>query len=113
MPRSSISSFQPLPPRVAFIGCSIVASSDVGARRCITTFAPEEVEYLAYLEHRRWCRERREAGWTYGSHKDVARRIGNTLVPYDELDETSREYNRAHVRDIPRLLAQAGLAIVR
>ncbi|MBM6953867.1 hypothetical protein H6A15_09335 [Enorma phocaeensis] len=43
----------------------------------------------------------------------MARRISNTLVPYDELDETSREYNRAHVRDIPRLLAQAGLAIVR
>ena len=50
---------------------------------------------------------------TTGAGAANARRISNTLVPYDELDETSREYNRAHVRDIPRLLAQAGLAIVR
>lgn len=110
---STAAQVRDIPAKVHAIGCSIVASSDVGARRCITTFAPEEVEYLAYLEHRRWCRERRDAGWTYGPVKDVERRISNALVPYSELDEASREYNRAHVRDIPRLLAQVDLAIVR
>ncbi len=110
---STAAQVRDIPAKVHAIGCAVVALDAAEPARRVEQFAPEEIEYLAYLEHRRWCRERREAGWTYGLHKDVARRISNTLVPYDELDEASREYNRAHVRDIPRLLAQAGLAIVR
>lgn len=110
---STAAQVRDIPAKVHAIGCSIVAADRADPARRIERFAPEEVEYLAYLEHRRWCRERRDAGWTYGPVKDVERRISNALVPYGELDEASREYNRAHVRDIPRLLAQVDLAIVR
>jgi len=71
----------------------------------------EQVERLAVLEHERWVAERQAAGWTLGPVKDVERRVTPYLVDWAELAEEIREYDREAVREIPALLASAGLKV--
>jgi hypothetical protein len=75
-------------------------------------FTDDEVERLAELEHERWNCERRAAGWTLGP-KSTQRRTTPYLVPYGELADEIREYDRSAVRAIPSLLAGAGYTIAR
>lgn len=86
---------------------------DVASCERVAEFTPEEIEELAFLEHRRWCNERLRCGLIAGSPRDDERRIHPDLVPYDELSEQSREYDRVAVRTIMRILEQAGFAVVR
>jgi hypothetical protein len=73
--------------------------------RKVAAFTPAEVELLAEMEHARWCAERFLAGWTLGSPKDKSRRITPDLVPWSDLPETVREYDRQAVRCLPDHLA--------
>lgn len=70
------------------------------------------VEYLAYIEHRRWMDERIRAGWTPGPRNAEARTTP-FLVPYEELDERVKDYDRQPVRDIIPILEDIGLALCR
>ncbi len=60
------------------------------------------LEYLAQLEHIRWCRYHYLNNWQQGmpkngKHKDKKRRIHKDLVPYEELSEADREKDREKV----------------
>lgn len=79
----------------------------------VAQFTPEEIEWLAVMEHDRWVAERRASGWTAGAVRDVERKITPYLVPWDQLSEEVREYDRDAVRAIPELLAEAGFEIHR
>ena len=72
-------------------------------------FTPAEIEQLAILEHQRWVEERRRAGWVSGPVRDPERKLTPYLVPWEELAEEVREYDREAVRAIPAVLAEAGL----
>jgi hypothetical protein len=76
-------------------------------------FTEEEVEGMARMEHRRWCAERRRDGWTYGQEKDRKRQRHPDLLPWEELTAEAREKDRVMVRDLPHMLAQAGLQVER
>lgn len=65
----------------------------------------EIIEYLAELEHERWCGFVRREGRGRSGHRD--------LVDWAELGEPSREQNRVAIRNMPRYLAEAGFQIVR
>ena len=79
----------------------------------VTAFTASEVECLAILEHRRWLQERQKAGWRYGTTKDVEAKRSPYLVPWEELPDRAREWNRSAVRSIPSLLASVNLAVVK
>jgi len=70
---------------------------------------PRRVEALSILEHDRWASDRLLAGWTYGPHRDNARRLHPDLVPYDSLSEDVREKDRVAVLTLPLILRLAGL----
>jgi hypothetical protein len=72
-----------------------------------------EVEEMARLEHRRWQAERLASGWTFGEEKDVGRLVSPYLVPWEELSEQIRDYDREMVRAIPEVLAAVGLEVRR
>lgn len=94
------------------IGCGIVPWSDWDAESF--GFTDEEIESLAQMEHERWVGERLRNGWTYDSGpKDLAKKRTPYLVPWEELGEEAREWDRAAVRGIPAFLARAGFQIVR
>jgi len=76
------------------------------------SFTPEEVEKLAELEHIRWVEERTAEGWKPGvKNKDL--KTTPWLIPYDQLPEEMKEFDRDPVRNIPALLARIDLNVVR
>jgi len=76
-------------------------------------FKDKEIEYLAEKEHERWCEERLSDGWEKGPVKDVIKKISPYLIPYQDLPEEIKEYNRDAVRMIPSILDLVDLKVVR
>jgi Trk K+ transport system NAD-binding subunit len=92
-------------------GCDVAPLTDLDAESF--AFESEEVERLAEMEHARWVEERRREGWELGPQKDVNRKISPFLVPWGELAESMKDYDREFVHGLPRFLARAGFQIVR
>jgi len=76
-------------------------------------FTEGEVEQMAEMEHGRWNVERLRDGWRPGPERDEARKVHNYLVPWRDLPEHIKPYDRDSVRAFPRILAQAGLEVRR
>ena len=79
----------------------------------VTEFEPEEVELLAEIEHARWNVERLRSGWRYAEDKDVELKHSPFLVPWSELSEEVKEWDRRAVRQIPAMMRERGYRIVR
>lgn len=54
----------------------------------------ENLELLAEAEHNGWMVERELAGWTYGSQRDDALKRHPLLIPYNQLSEADKNYDR-------------------
>lgn len=52
------------------------------------------VEALAENVHDTWAQSRIDAGWTYGPARDDAKKTNPCLVPYGDLPESEKEYDR-------------------
>jgi hypothetical protein len=62
-----------------------------------TPLPPAAIEAMAELEHDRWCREKRAAGFRYGPERDDVRKISDLLIPWEalsEADQPARETTR-------------------
>ncbi len=59
------------------------------------------LELLAELEHERWCAQRRMTGWRFvdAPRKDQALRLHPDLIPYNDLTDEKKEYDRVNVRE--------------
>lgn len=72
---------------------------------------PEDyIEALAEYEHDAWVNERIAQGWTLGE-KDIEKKTTPYLVPYSELSEEIKDYDRDAVRNIPELAYMIGMAV--
>jgi hypothetical protein len=91
--------------KLARVGAVVCAGADPDG----FTFTDEEVERLSQLEHERWSRQRRASGWSYAPVRDNERKHHPDLLPWRQLSEDARIKDREVVRDVPRLLAAAGL----
>ena len=76
-------------------------------------FEHEDIERMAELEHGRWNVERLRNGWRFGKPRDNEKKIHDCLVPWAELPEPIRDYDRRGVCAFPEILAKAGLEIFR
>ncbi len=76
-------------------------------------FDGEEFERLAELEHERWVRDHERNGWTLGPAKDPNGKVTPYLVPYDELSEEIKDYDRDTIERLPAFLASLGYQIKR
>jgi len=93
------------------MGCDIKPLTDWDAPPL--AFSSDEVELLARMEHDRWWKEREAAGWTYAPEKSEPRKESPYLVPYDDLPEDVKDYDRNTVRAMPAFLAEVGFAVIR
>jgi voltage-gated potassium channel Kch len=93
------------------VGCEIEPWTDWDSEPVV--FSKEEVESLAEMEHERWCAERRAEGWSYAAQRDDARHHSPYLLPWAELPESVKDWNRATARGLPDFVARAGFAVVR
>jgi len=80
------------------------------AGEVISEIPDDTLEMLANLEHDEWMHERLGYGWTFGEVKDIDQKISPYLVPYDELSEEIKNFDRDTVRNIPVLLEMIGMA---
>ena len=51
-------------------------------------------ELLARNAHELWAAQRLKNGWTYGPTRDDAAKKHPCLVPYEELPDSEKEYDR-------------------
>ena len=76
---------------------------------------PEELkqlgEYLARNIHDVWARQRIREGWTYGETRDNALKKHPDLVPYEELPESEKEYDRSTSMETIKLILSLGYCI--
>ncbi|WP_243311169.1 RyR domain-containing protein [Fundidesulfovibrio agrisoli] len=70
------------------------------------------VEDLAEYEHARWNLERLMDGWTRGD-RDPVKKTSPYLVPWNELPDDIKKYDREAVEDIPAKLAELGYEVYR
>jgi ppGpp synthetase/RelA/SpoT-type nucleotidyltranferase len=76
-------------------------------------FSEAEIESLAETEHGRWVAERLLDGWVHSEERDPEKKVSPYLVPWSQLPEGVKAWDRETVRRIPRFLAQAGLEVRR
>jgi len=68
-------------------------------------------EILAENVHDRWALGRLADGWTWGPERDDQKRTNPTLVPYTELPESEREYDRTTAEQTLRAILKLGYRI--
>lgn len=68
-------------------------------------------EQIAKNVHDVWAAGRIKDGWTYGPVRDDASRQHPCLVPYEELSEEEKEYDRNTAQETLRLIVKLGFKI--
>ncbi|MCM1152660.1 MAG: RyR domain-containing protein [Muribaculum sp.] len=69
------------------------------------------VEKMAKNVHEVWARNRMAEGWTYGPVRDDALKTHPCLVPYEDLPENERDYDRATSQETLKLILKSGFVI--
>ena len=100
---------------------------------CITAFPPDDKTYspqsidlwhielpegfvelresIAANAHDRWAWDRQSEGWTYGLKRDDAKLETPDMVPYSQLPESEKQYDRRMAEDTLKLLTALGYKI--
>ena len=78
---------------------------------------PEElellVEQMSKNVHEVWAESRIKQGWTYGEHRNDEMTTHPCLVPYEELPEEEKEYDRNTSIGTLKLIMKLGFNICR
>lgn len=69
-------------------------------------------EQLARNVHEVWAASRHSQGWTYGSKRDDANRETPCMVPYDQLPEEEKAYDRNTSLETIKLILKLGFKII-
>jgi hypothetical protein len=69
------------------------------------------IERLAENNHDVWARQRLADGWTHGPARDDAGKRHPGLVPYGELPESEKEYDRRTVIETLKAIVALGYRI--
>jgi hypothetical protein len=72
-----------------------------------------EVEFLSEVEHGRWNVEKLMTGWRYAAKPKKDKNEHNCILPWVELTEKIKDYDREPVKKMPEELARAGIEIRR
>lgn len=69
------------------------------------------VEEMSKNVHEVWAKTRISQGWTYGAHRDDELKTHPCLVPYEELPEEEKEYDRNTSIGTLKLIMKLGFRI--
>lgn len=81
-----------------------------GGKNAVTEFTPEQLELLSEMEHEAWMKERLARGWTLGE-RNAEQKTSPYLIPYAELPEDIKDYDRDAIRNIFALADRIGMAV--
>ena len=68
-------------------------------------------EQIAENVHEVWAASRMSEGWTYGKERNDALKQHPCLIPYDELPETEKDYDRNTAMQTLKLIQKLGYTI--
>jgi RyR domain len=71
----------------------------------------ELVERLAQNNHDHWARSRMQEGWGHGHRRDDTAKLHPDLVPYQQLPESEKEYDRKTVVEALKAIMALGYEI--
>lgn len=71
----------------------------------------ELTEKIAENVHDVWAKGRISEGWTYDDKKDPLKKKTNLLVPYNELTESEKDYDRNTALETLKLIIKLGYKI--
>lgn len=78
---------------------------------------PEElkplIETMAKNVHEVWARSRISQGWRYGEQRDDSLKTHPGLVPYEELSEEEKDYDRNTSQETLKLILKLGFTITK
>jgi len=78
-------------------------------------YLPEElntlVEAMARNVHEVWAQTRIEQGWIYGTERNDDLKQHPSLIPYEQLTEEEKEYDRNTVMGTLKLIIHLGFKI--
>lgn len=69
------------------------------------------VEKMAKNVHEVWSQTRIDQGWTYGPERDDANKKHPCLVPYEDLPEEEKVYDRNTSMETLKFILKAGFEI--
>jgi ryanodine receptor 2 len=76
---------------------------------------PEElnvlIEQMAKNVHEVWAQSRMEQGWTYGAERNDALKHHPCLIPYEDLPEVEKAYDRDTALGTLKLICKLGFKI--
>lgn len=76
---------------------------------------PDELHRLAEMiaenVHEVWAANRMKEGWIYGEQRDDDKKTHPCLVPYSQLPESEKDYDRATSRETLKLILRLGFQI--
>jgi len=70
-------------------------------------------ELMAKHVHDTWMAQRVKNGWKYGEHRDDKKKTHPCIVPYEELPESEKEYDRQTSLETINFLREQGFKIVQ
>lgn len=73
----------------------------------------ELTEQLAHQVHEVWAKSRVDQGWSYGKERNDTLKQTPCLVPYDQLPEIEKQYDRDTAMETLKLIISLGYEIKR
>ncbi len=77
------------------------------------TVSDQLLEKLAEQVHITWMNQRVKDGWTYGQTRNDEKKQTPCIVPYKDLPEIEKEYDRITARTVINTLQNEGYIITR
>ena len=71
------------------------------------------VEKIAKNVHEVWAQNRLDEGWIYGEERNDALKTHPCLIPYEELPEIEKDYDRNTAFGTLRLISKLGFKITK
>lgn len=71
------------------------------------------IEQIAKNVHEVWAQSRLNEGWRYGEERNDALKHHPCLIPYEELPEVEKDYDRNTALETLRLISKLGFKIVK
>lgn len=71
------------------------------------------VEKLAKNNHDHWALKRLEEGWRFGEKRNDSRKEHPGLLPYEELPESEKEYDRTTVTEALKAVIALGYNVTK
>ncbi len=71
------------------------------------------VEKMAKNVHEIWAKTRIEQGWQYGEQRNDVKKTHPCLIPYEELPESEKLYDRNTSVETLKLILKIGFKIIK